>query len=273
MLICSAAGAKGAIRQNLHGAKHFRVAVADAASYHVRVQIHLHHLDDFHLAERCLDGDSLAIAELRQRLKTGIQPFLMRSGARTDEAAEICGVLLTDLVMPDGSRTPRLQHYKGMSSLDTWLHRVALNAFIIRKRREARERSAMPSRIPLCDPASGDEPGAVVETAKDPKDDRALEAPLLELMLRAVEEAFQSCEPENFVLLQLSHCDRIQGKELAVMFRCHPAQITRRLEAAQQGICESVKAYVRREDPYLELQWEDFLEFCRTTTPACFGLD
>lgn len=235
------------------------------------MQSDLQHLVDFHFAERCLSGDSGAIAELHKMLMTAVVAFLVRSGTQPDEASEICEALLTDLVMPRGERKPRLTRYIGLSSLETWVKRVALNEWMDRKRKEQFEHSLMPTASIPHD-AETDRDGEP-EWAGDPDAGARAEAPLLALMIEAIESAFGSCTPEDFVLLQLSHCDDLHGTELAVMFRCHPAQITRRLATARKTIAESVMQHIRKTDPWLELQWEDFIELCRTSTPTCFGFD
>lgn len=201
---------------------------------------------------------------------TEVIQFLVRSGAPPDEALEFCKSLLTDLVVPKESRKPRLARYEGLSSIDTWLHSVALNGYVDRIRRKEREHAVMQTTVPPCASETDDE--LEPAWAMDPKAGEISDAPLLHLMIDAIESAFKSCTPEDFVLLQLSHCDGLLGKELAVMFRCHPAQISRRLELAQKEIAASVRQHIRQTDPWLDLKWEDFTELCRTSTPTCFGL-
>ncbi len=174
--------------------------------------------------------------------------------------------------MPDESRQPRLALYEGRSSLVTWLNTVALNIFMDRKRRDERERLLMqPTAEEAPDSDEDEKAGRATPIGASPKE--CDDPPLLDLMRRAIETAFQACAPEDFVLLQLSHCDGLRGLELAVMFRCHPSQITRRLASAQEGIATSVMQYVRQSDPWLDLRWEDFIELCSASTPTCFGLD
>ena len=89
-------------------------------------------------------------------------------------------------------------------------------------------------------------------------------------MRTAVESAFLNCDAEDFVLLQLAHCDELKLRELAVMFRCDNGTISRRLERAQQGINAATMARVKARDPWLELRWEDFVELCHSASPAFF---
>ena len=232
---------------------------------------HLPHLADFHFAQCCLDRDSAAIARLGKLLDNVVASFLIRSGAQPGEAAEICKSLLATLVMPDGERKPRLTRYEGTSSLETWLHAVALNKLLSRKRSETRWRKLLVT--PPAAPGPESDEGREPPWTKDTQSAGDSEAPLLDLMSEAIQAAFRSCEPEDFVLLQLSHCDGLLGKELAVMFGCHPTQISRRLVSAQKEIAASTLHHIRETDPWLELKWDDFTELCRTATPACFGLD
>lgn len=232
------------------------------------LEAHVAHLADFHLAQRCLDGEPEALAWLRHHLQSVVVSDLIRSGAEVAEAGDLCEWLLADLIMPEGKHPPRLLRYAGTSALGTWLHAVALNRLIDKKR--AMQRHQQTPLQPL-DEESADE----IEPAwmKDPRAELAREAPLLELMRDAIEAAFRNCDPEDFVLLQLSHCNRLMGRELAKIFGCHPAQISRRLLAAEKEIASTTLRHIRQSDPWLELRWEDFTDLCRTATPACFGLD
>jgi hypothetical protein len=92
-------------------------------------------------------------------------------------------------------------------------------------------------------------------------------------MRGAVETAFQKCDAEDFVLVQLAHANGLLGRELAVMYSCSEAKISRDLERARRSISAATLDYVREQDPWLELQWEDFLELCSVVSPACFGVE
>jgi transcriptional regulator with XRE-family HTH domain len=74
------------------------------------------------------------------------------------------------------------------------------------------------------------------------------------------------------VLLQLEHCDQLEREDLARMFGCSKPTISRLLHRASAEIEKRTLGYLREHDPWLELKWDDFVELCRTATPACFGL-
>lgn len=247
------------------------LSAAEETMPHTTLDQHLAHLDDFHLAQRCLDQDAEAILWLRGHLTTVVAACLMRSGAQPAEALQLCENLLADLVMPMGKRRPRLVCYTGRCSLATWLHTVALNERVDRKRKEERWRTLIPASLNPSAMETGEE--CEPSWLSDPDEEESREAPLLELMRKAIEAAFLSCAPEDFVLLQLVHCDGLLRKELAVMFRCDPSRITERLAKAQEGIARTTLRHLHASDPWLELKWDDFTELCRTATPTCFGLD
>jgi DNA-directed RNA polymerase specialized sigma24 family protein len=224
--------------------------------------------DDFLLAQQCLEGDALAIRRLEDSYGKMITGYLKHSGANEDEAIELTGFLWADILGPRQDRGPRLATYAGNSSLLTWLKAVALNNLVQWKRHVNRVRQP---DIDKHDPEDFERDGmakaAVVEM---PNPDTA---PLLEIMRGAVETAFRQCDPEAFVLLQLAHANGLRGRELAHMYGCSEAKISRSLDEARHCIAAATLAYVRAQDPWLELQWDDFIELCRVVSPACFGVE
>ncbi len=230
-------------------------------------------MSDFDFCHACLDGDESAIANLQRQFAPSTVSYLIGAGGHPAEAREVVDSLWADLLVPIPGRTPRLARYNGACALQTWLNRVALNELITRKRREQRWQRLVPERIDVS-AASGEKNGAEPWLA-DPRSPvlGEGEAPLLELMKTAVESAFLTCEPEDFVLLQLKHCDGLLGAELGAMFGCDASVISRRLDKAEETIARMTLAKVRQADPWLEVQWSDFVELCASAAPACFGQD
>jgi DNA-directed RNA polymerase specialized sigma24 family protein len=137
------------------------------------------------------------------------------------------------------------------------------------KRRQNRVRQVIIDDRPL-------EDAVVANDATSPSSDEGrgpAEAPLLEIMRGAVEAAFRECDAEDFVLMQLAHANGLLGRELAQIFSCSEAKISRTLERARKKIAETTMNHIRGQDPWLELQWEDFVELCRVASPACFGME
>ncbi|HSI15723.1 MAG TPA: hypothetical protein VK961_26990 [Chthoniobacter sp.] len=223
--------------------------------------------DDFLLAQKCLDGDPLAIRSLEDTYEKVIAGYLKHAGATDDEAAELASRLWADILAARQDRAQRLATYGGNSSLLTWLKAVALNNLVQLKRHQGRVRTLDMDERSHTEIETTNPSATVVEL---PNLDAA---PLLEIMRGAVETAFRLCNPEAFVLVQLAHANGLLGRELALMYGCSESKISRSLDEARNSIAEATLAYVRARDPWLELKWEDFLELCRVASPACFGVE
>ena len=213
-----------------------------------------------------MDFDPAALSRLRESYHETVFAFLTTTGATVEEAHETVDSLWGDLMANGENGRIRLTRYCGESSLQTWLNTVALNALLTRKRVDGRREARF-----VAQESTGEEDDetsmaeASVEVARP-------EAPLLDLMRDAVEFAFRNCRGEEFVLLQLEYCDRLERDELARMFGCSKPTISRLLEGARVKIAGATLDYLRQHDPWLEIKWNDFLELCRAATPACFGL-
>lgn len=229
------------------------------------------HLADLNLAQKCCEADEPSIALLLERFGAATGIYLMRAGARPEEAREVVGSLWADLLASAGDRPLRLLRYDGSCALQTWLNTVALNKLLTRKRTEQRWQRLAPLSVSEFQAGQTEErePGWLA----DPGGAEAAEAPLIEIMRTAIEEAFLACDPEDFVVLQLAHCDGLHQAELGTIFGCDASVISRRLKKAQEKIAAATLSKIRQTDPWLDLQWEDFTELCRAATPACFGLD
>ena len=179
--------------------------------------------------------------------------WLISCGAAPHEAAEVVDALWSEHLVGDEERPALLRRYNGECALQTWFNTVAANRWISAKRTELRRR-----RLLADEPEAEDAPGDA-------------DAPLLGLMRAAIESAFAACPAEHFVMLQLAHFDEVSGVDLAVMFQCTEGAISKALDRAGKAIETAILREVKRRDPWLDLQWADFLELCRVATPACFG--
>ncbi|MDR3406443.1 MAG: ECF-type sigma factor [Chthoniobacter sp.] len=224
--------------------------------------------DDFLLAQKCLEGDPLSIGRLQEICEKYVVDYLVHAGATPEQARELASELRADCLAERTENKPRLATYGGNSPLRTWLKAVALNKLVQLKRREKRVRQADLDDQTLDDVVAAESARTSSLATRYPT-----EAPLLEIMRGAVEAAFHECDAEDFVLVQFAHANGLLGRELAQMFSCSEAKISRDLERARRNIADATLNYVREQDPWLELQWEDFLDLCRVASPACFGVE
>jgi RNA polymerase sigma factor (sigma-70 family) len=232
------------------------------------VQNALPHPDDFHLAQECLEQKHSALAYFQNNYREPLMAFLLHSGASFDEASEVINDLWADCLATQPDSRPRLHRYNGMCALQTWLNTVALNNLVTRKRRTQRWQKLIPDRLPAAEDDEDAAPNGGSTQISEPE-----QAPLLEIMRHAVDYAFQTCNAEDFVLLQLAYCDELKVRELATMFRCDGGTISRRLDKAQRGINAATMAHIKQRDPWLDLKWDDFVELCRSANPAYFRRD
>ena len=206
--------------------------------------------------------------ELRERCEPAVRNYLQRAGASSAEAAEVVADLWADCLLPRRSGRARLASYNGKAGLETWLNTVAFNAFLLRKRR-----ANLDERVFSHGWIEGDAPGADSPAHRVPAVSAPPDAPLIQLLREAIEAAFLSCPAEDFVILQLAHTDRLRLVELAVIFDCGVSTMSSRLQRASDSIAAATMRHIRESDPWLELQWPDFLDLCRVATPACFGVE
>lgn len=226
------------------------------------------HDDDFHLAQECLEGKLSALEHLQKSQREPLLAFLQSCGGKPSEAEEIVTELWADCVTSRNGTRPKLARYDGTCALKTFLSRVTLNVLLTRRRKETRRNELVPPAL------TPDGAAADGEDAADPgAADEAPEAPLLELMRSAVQAAFASCPAQDFVLLLLAHRDGLRAPELAKMFGCCRGTIDSHVKDAGRGIKKVALRSIKARDPWLELQWSDFVELCRTASPACFGME
>jgi RNA polymerase sigma factor (sigma-70 family) len=224
--------------------------------------------EEFLLAQKCLEGDVPSIRQLQEAHAKSVTDYLIHRGAAPAEAHELTDCLWADCLAERPGNRPRLATYAGNSPLQAWLKAVALNNLIQRKRNENRTAQLDIDQRPLDELLADGRAEASSAHTRSPT-----EAPLLEIMRGAVETAFRKCDPQDFVLVQLAHANGLRGRELAHMYSCSEAKISRDLEQARHNIADATLGYVHQQDPWLELQWEDFLELCRVVSPACFGVE
>jgi RNA polymerase sigma factor (sigma-70 family) len=222
----------------------------------------LPHADDFLLAQKCLERDSQALRQLEETYQTPLVNYLVHMGADAATARELVTELWADCITPRTDRKPRLATYAGNAPLQAWLKTVVFNAYLQVKREEERDK--------LIIGGLGSD-SSVPEPADDPHS--APEQPVLDIILTAIQKAFRECDSEEFLLLNLAHANGLRGRELAGMFGCSEAKNSRTLDAARSKIRVSILRQVKERDPWLEIQWEDFVDLCRVVSPSCFGFE
>ena len=235
------------------------------------MELSIPHLDDFQLVQLAIDGDRHALQRLRLFFESPLIKFLMHRGASEQEAEEIAGEMWADCLAPSPSGSPRLATYDGNCRLGSWLNTVAVNRLISLKRKQARiSRLGIES---LNKPINDDGGTATLEATIPGEEDSESEPPLIELLHKAIQAGFEACTPEQFVLIRLACADRLRFADLGRMWGCNPGTISRRLDEAKSVVERTALEHVRQVDPWIELEWADFMQLCRSTTLGALGFD
>ena len=229
------------------------------------------HLEDFQLVQLAIDGDRHALQRLVAYFQAPLIKFLMHRGAAEQEAEEIAGEMWADCLAAGPTGSPRLASYDGNCQLSSWLNTVAVNRLISIKRKQARlSRLGFES---INKPVNDDGGAATLESTIAGQRDLDSELPLIELLKEAIEAGFAACTPEQFVLIRLACADRLRFADLGRMWGCNPGTISRRLDEAKSLVERTALQYIRQADPWIELEWADFAQLCRSTSLGALGFD
>ncbi len=204
------------------------------------------HHEDLRLAARCCAGDESALSELVARLEPRLAGLLVRRGVGATAAQDLVEDLLGDCVAvaPGGSL---LAKYSGRSSLDTWLATVLTHRWLDQVRRNRKVQA-----LDL-EPRNGSQPMMF---------DRLAEPALTTLLYEALRQAFDRCNPETFVMLQLVHVHGISQRNLARQWGVSEFKISRRLSQAMRQIQADAMAQLREKDTLLRFEWDDIVDIC-----------
>ena len=204
---------------------------------------------DVQLAGQCLAGDDLAAMELLQQHNAYLKTALMKRGASESKAEDFLADLWGDCLGVKPDRSSLLSKYSGQSSLRTWLVRVATNRWI--------------DRIRCCHEIESEESirnGELLVSSQLPLS----ESLICQTLREALREAFENCDPEGLVMLQLVYVEDISQTDLAAAWGVSESKVSRRLAKTMKQISDATVAVMKQKDPHLQFEWEDFLEICAT---------
>lgn len=212
--------------------------------------------EDIDLAQACLDGDNQAAEKLQLLYGQRLLGLLISRGATNTEASDLIGDLWGELSVGRADRQGLLTKYHGKCSLYTWLATVATHRLVDLKRRQ-RFQGNLPNVQDNSDLASDFDqlPARTVDYT---------ESALTRLMRDALKEALQECPPEAYLLLQLVYIHGVMQREAARMFGWHESKVSRTLDQAMEDIASRTLRILRANDPWLDVNWDDFLQLCQS---------
>ena len=223
-------------------------------------------VDEIALVNRALSGDPEACAAIRStEHERWLENLLVKRGASSTEARDLTCDLLSDCFGRKGDRPPLLSKYNGKGKLRAFLSRAAINRLIDLKRHQKFE---------------GELPSVRFEDA--PKDEFDLlegsdlvqptDDTLVELLRDCLSTAFSECDPLALVLLRLVSVHGVNQDEAGAMLGWSQSKVSRSLTKAMTTIREVTLREVHEADPWLEVEWEDFISLCRSSSDFLVGV-
>jgi len=213
--------------------------------------------DDLSQVQKCLQGDAEALSNLRNRMDGALRGILRARGASPTEADDTMADLWGDCVRHADDRPVLLEKYNGKSPLQAWLALVSTNRWYDLKRREKR-RSEIVEKKTL--DSAPDVPALIPSSPSRAGGDDAM----MDLLRDALKAAFADTDAQDLVLLRLVFMHELTQREVARMLGWNETKLSRALNQAMESISAHAIKAVRQRDPWLNLNWQDFLELCRT---------
>lgn len=212
--------------------------------------------EDIDLAKACLAGENQAAENLQLLYGQRLLGLLISRGASNTEASDLLGDLWGELSVGRTDREGLLAKYHGKCSLYTWLATVATHRLVDLKRRQ-RFQGNLPNVQDRNDQVSDFDqlPARSVDYS---------ETALSQIMREALKKALQECPPDAYLLLQLVYIHGVMQREAARMFGWHESKVSRTLDQAMADIAARTLRNLRASDPWLEVNWDDFLQLCQS---------
>lgn len=214
-------------------------------------------MEHLELAELALEGDPQALESVVVMLQsTDLVAALRSRGASDTEAADILGDLAGDCFGGErakGGLHRLLGRYNGACPLPAFLRHVAINRLISLKRRQAARPVARQESEDDLDPMDHLPAPAAGSTADEN---------LIPLLRDAVVRAFQAVDAERLVVFRLVHSYGVPQKRVGGLWGWHESKTSRTLDSLREDLKASILEEIRRADPWLQLEWDDFLSLC-----------
>lgn len=223
------------------------------------------HEEDLALVRRALAGDSEACAAIGGPEMCGwIEGVLIKRGATATEAQDISADVFGDCFGRDGDKPPLLKAYNGGGPLRAFLSRAALNRLIDLKRRQ-RFQGSLPSH------SFEDGPTDEFDLLEGEGADQSPDDNLINLLRDALLHAFGHCNPRDLMLMRLVSIHGVRQEVLAHTLGWSQSKVSRAIAGVMEDIRTKTMEEIRKADPWLELDWTDFLGLCRSSTGFLVG--
>ena len=219
------------------------------------------HTADSELVAAALSGDANACAEIGSPENISwLQAVLVKRGASHSEAGDLTADLIADCFGGKAGKPPLLEKYNGKGKLRAFLTRAAINRLIDYKRR-AKFQGQLPTKN--LDSAPTDEFDMLAGEDQEPEPS---EEKLVGLLRDALVHAMSKCDPLHLMLMRLVVVHGVRQDLVGNVFGWSQSKVSRAISSVMTTIKEETMAEIKAADPWLELEWGDFLSLCRSST-------
>lgn len=220
--------------------------------------------EEWELVQAIVSGDTKAGDAFAERFRDSLVAWLCSKcdapdGRSREQAVETVDNLLAECVAgnKEKDKPPLLTKFAGRGSLEGWLRRSA-RCRLISWWRSLKYRSELTESTLVTE--DDDQPLATRFAADEDADtEEAVAEVLKDALLYAFGEVAME-EPLGLVFLRLSTLHGIQKQRLAQAWQRDPAQAGRRIAKALDVVRSRAQDYVRAVDPYLKMEWQDYLQ-------------
>ncbi len=221
--------------------------------------------NELKLVERALAGDNTACAEIRSKENTSwLEVLLVKRGASSTEAVDLTADLFADCFGAKLGKPPLLEKFNGLGKLRAFLSRAAINRLIDLKRHQKFE-----GNLPT--PSEGAAPTDEFDLLEGDSLVQPSEDTLVALLRDCLTIAYAECDPIALLLLRLVFVHRVNQAKAGELLGWSQSKVSRSLSAAMETLREATLREVHAADPWLELEWEDFITLCRSSSDFLVG--
>lgn len=190
--------------------------------------------EDLYLAMGCQQGNERAWRIFERSFRGYLRRLCIRATGSETEGEELLGDLYADLV--DRPCAPgKMERYRGMASLGTWLavivRRMALDRARSGDRRSQRER---------------DFEQALLQAEPSTPEGRLLQAEAASVGGEILREALASLEPRHRLVLALVYWDGLTLREAGQVLGIDFSTVSRRLKSAREAVGKAIRQVSRQ---------------------------
>ena len=222
--------------------------------------------NDSDLVAAALQGDATACAQINSNETTRwLHAVLIKRGASATEAADFNRRFISGLLWSQRGQTA-----------SAGKNTMAKASFALSSREQPSIDSSISNvtkSLKVSYPNTTGESGPTDEfdmlageDSSEPEEDH-----LVDLLRDSLLHAFSQCDPLHLVLMRLVVIHGVRQDLVGALFDWSQSKVSRAISSVMQTIKEETMAEIKRADPWLELEWEDFLSLCRSSTHFLVG--